>query len=61
MTLPSSWEDFKIIWLAQFGARGSDLKYRRHFHAIRQENEDVEDYIAEFQHSLSFVDEPSKR
>ena len=44
----NTWEQFKELWTAKCTLYSTDVKHRRHFHAIRQESDDVEQYITEF-------------
>ena len=55
------WEEFKRHWLHKYTLWGSDVKYRRRYYTIRQETEDPDPYIAEFQHRLSQVSDPGEK
>ena len=55
----NSWDQFKELWTAKYTLYNTDVKHRRHFHAIRQESDDVEQYITEFAKRLSLVTNPS--
>ena len=58
---PPNWEEFKRHWVWKYTLWGSDVKYRRRFHAVKQETEDPDPYIAEFQHRLSQVSDPGEK
>ena len=55
------WEHFKQIWIGHYTLYSTDVKNRRHFHAIRQETDDVEHYICEFARRLDLVTNPSEQ
>ena len=55
-----TWDHFKMLWTAKYTLYSTDVKHRRHFHAIRQESDDVEQYITEFAKRLSLVVNPSE-
>ena len=55
-----TWDHFKMLWTANYTLYSTDVKHRRHFHAIRQESDDVEQYITEFAKRFSLVVNPSE-
>ena len=55
-----TWDYFKMLWTAKYTLYSTDVKHRRHFHAIRQESDDVEQYITEFAKTLSLVVNPNE-
>ena len=55
-----SWEHFKQLWTAKCSLYSTDVEHRRHLHAIRQETEDVEQYITGSAKRLSLVVNPSE-
>ena len=55
-----TWDHFKMLRTAKYTLYSADVKHRRHFHAIRQESDDVEQYITEFAKRLSLVANPSE-
>ena len=56
-----SWEHFKQIWIGLYTLYGTDVKNRLHFHANRQETDDVEQYICELARRLDLVTNPSEQ
>ena len=59
--LVNSWEDFKSAWIQKFTLGATDLKYRRHFRAVKQQQEDIEIYIDEFQKRLERISDLGER
>ena len=47
-----SWEESKDVWTKRYTVWGTDRKYRRYFYCVKQEHDDVETYISEFQRRL---------
>ena len=56
----NTWDQFKELCTAKYTLYSTDVKHRRHFHAIRQESDDVEQYITEFAKRLSLVANPNE-
>ena len=53
-------DQFKELWTAKYTLYSTDGEHRRHFHAIQQESDDVEQYITEFAKRLRLVAKPSQ-
>ena len=56
-----SLEHFKQIRIGYYTLYSTDVRNRLHFHAIRQDTDDVEQYICEFARRLDLVTNPSEQ
>ena len=56
-----SWEHIEEGCTKRYTVWGTDLKYRRYFYSVKQEHDDVEIYISEFQRRLELLETPSEK
>ena len=58
LNITNSWDEWRSQWIERYTIWGTHHKRRRYFRDVRQETENLEEYIAEFLRRLRLLRDP---